>query len=60
MIGSNAVVVTDCRPDGQVRFGSELWNAVCADGAAVGDTVGITALDGLTLVVTPLAQSGAR
>jgi membrane protein implicated in regulation of membrane protease activity len=60
MIGSRAVVVAACRPDGQVRFGSELWNAECTEGAAVGETVGITALHGLTLVVAPLSRNGAR
>jgi membrane protein implicated in regulation of membrane protease activity len=60
MIGANAVVVADCRPDGRVRLGSELWSAVCTEGAAVGDTVGVTALEGLTLVVAPVSQNGAR
>jgi membrane protein implicated in regulation of membrane protease activity len=60
MIGAEAVVVADCRPNGQVRYGSELWNAECAEGASVGDTVGITALHGLTLVVAPVSQNGGR
>lgn len=59
MIGQSAVVVTDCRPTGQVRFGSELWNAECADGASAGETVGIKALRGLTLVVAPVTRRRA-
>jgi membrane protein implicated in regulation of membrane protease activity len=59
MIGARAVVVADCRPAGQVRFGGELWNAECPDGANVGETVGITALHGLTLVVAPVSRNGA-
>ena len=60
MIGSDAVVVAACRPDGQVRLGSELWNAACADGAEIGDPVRVTAVDGLMLVVVPLPKSAAR
>ena len=60
MIGARAFVVSDCRPDGQVRLGSELWNAECPGGANVGEMVGVTALHGLTLVVAPLSRNGAR
>lgn len=51
MIGGVAEVVAPCRPNGQVRFRGELWDARCADGADVGDRVRIRALEGLTLVV---------
>jgi membrane protein implicated in regulation of membrane protease activity len=54
------VVVAACRPDGQVRLGSELWNAACAGGAEIGDPVRVTAVDGLMLVVVPLPKSAAR
>ena len=60
MIGADAVVVAACEPEGQVRYESELWNAACAAGAAVGDTVRIKAVDGLTLVVEPVSGSAAR
>ena len=55
MIGKRATVVSDCRPDGEVRVHGELWAASCAKGAGagVGETVTIEALDGLTLIVTP-------
>jgi membrane-bound serine protease (ClpP class) len=53
MIGRRATVVSDCRPDGEVRVHGELWAASCAKGAGVGETVRIEALDGLTLIVTP-------
>jgi membrane protein implicated in regulation of membrane protease activity len=52
MIGSDAEVVSPCRPTGQVRVRGELWRAVCRGGADVGDTVRIAAIDELTLVVT--------
>jgi membrane-bound serine protease (ClpP class) len=54
MIGATAEVVQPCQPVGQVRVHGELWEAHCAAGAAVGDTVRITALDELTLTVAPL------
>ena len=51
LVGAQAVVVSPCRPLGQVRIGGELWRARCDAGAAAGDVVRILALDGLTLVV---------
>ena len=59
MIGQPAEVVADCRPMGQVRVHGELWEARCAAGADVGETVTIRELDGLTLVVEPSVASGA-
>ncbi|HEY2790446.1 MAG TPA: NfeD family protein [Gaiellales bacterium] len=57
MIGATAEVVEPCRPVGHVRVHGELWEAHCRDGAEVGDTVTITALDELTLTVTPLSAA---
>jgi membrane protein implicated in regulation of membrane protease activity len=54
MIGETAEVVESCRPVGQVRVHGELWEARCAAGAAVGETVRISALEGLTLTVAPV------
>lgn len=54
MIGATAEVVSPCRPRGQVRVHGELWQATCDEGADVGDTVRIEAIDGLTLRVAPL------
>jgi membrane-bound serine protease (ClpP class) len=59
MIGTTAEVVGACRPVGQVRVHGELWEARCQAGAGVGDTVTITALDELTLTVTPLAAAAS-
>jgi membrane-bound serine protease (ClpP class) len=53
MIGQVAEVVARCRPDGQVRVHGELWEAHCAEGADVGESVRIERLDGLTLIVAP-------
>jgi membrane protein implicated in regulation of membrane protease activity len=51
MIGQTAEVVAPCRPVGQVRVQGELWEARCAEGADVGETVRIERIEGLTLVV---------
>jgi membrane protein implicated in regulation of membrane protease activity len=51
LIGLEAVVVTPCRPLGQVRVSGELWAARCDVGAAAGAHVVIRSLAGLTLVV---------
>jgi membrane-bound serine protease (ClpP class) len=61
IIGTTAEVTAACEPAGQVRVHGELWEAVCRNGGArVGDTVRITALDELTLIVTPLSAAGAQ
>ena len=51
MIGTEARVVSACRPLGEVRVQGELWRARCDEGAAAGETVRILSIDGLTLVV---------
>ena len=52
MIGKHAEVVSECRPNGTVRIGSELWEARCEDGAAPGDEVQVKSVEALTLVVS--------
>jgi membrane protein implicated in regulation of membrane protease activity len=56
MIGQTAEVVAPCHPTGQVRIQGELWEARCAQGADVGETVRIERLEGLTLVVAPARE----
>ena len=51
LVGATAVVVTPCRPVGQVRVAGELWRAECPEGADPGDRVDVRAVDGLTLRV---------
>jgi membrane-bound serine protease (ClpP class) len=53
LIGARATVVAECAPVGRVRIRGELWNARSSTDAAVGDSVRITGLDGLTLRVEP-------
>jgi membrane-bound serine protease (ClpP class) len=51
LVGATAMVVTPCRPVGQVRVAGELWAARSAAGADPGDEVVVRGLDGLTLLV---------
>jgi membrane-bound serine protease (ClpP class) len=52
-VGAIATVVEDCAPAGQVRVHGEIWNARSTEPVVAGDTVRITALEGLTLDVEP-------
>ena len=50
--GARGVVVSPCRPVGQVRVDGELWRARCDEGADPGEEVVVERLDrDLTLVV---------
>jgi membrane-bound serine protease (ClpP class) len=51
LIGREAIVLTECRPAGQVRLDGEIWAATCVTGAAPGDTVRVVGRDQLRLVV---------
>ena len=51
LVGATGVVVTACRPVGQVRVAGELWRAECPEGADPGDRVEVRAVDGLTIRV---------
>ena len=53
LIGARAVVLSACRPRGQVRVHGEIWDAVCESGADPGDRVRVNAREGLTLTVEP-------
>jgi membrane protein implicated in regulation of membrane protease activity len=57
LIDRDAVVISPCRPLGQVRLDGEIWEARCEAGATVGDAVRITGREGLTLVVEPVGAS---
>lgn len=51
IVGQTAIVIDECAPDGRVRFQGEIWKARADDPVAEGDSVRITAVDGLTLDV---------
>jgi membrane protein implicated in regulation of membrane protease activity len=51
LLGRDAVVLSPCRPAGQVRLDGEIWAASCAAGADPGDTVRVVGRNRLVLVV---------
>ncbi len=53
LLGREAVVMTACRPRGQVRIDGEIWEARCDAGVGEGDTVRIVDRDNLVLIVEP-------
>ena len=54
LLGESVEVVEACNPSGRVRVRGELWNARAAQPMKVGDVGRVTAVDGLTLEITPL------
>jgi membrane protein implicated in regulation of membrane protease activity len=57
LVGTTASVITPLMPDGQIRVNSEIWQAHSEHDAAVGETVLIKAVNGLTLEVEPASFS---
>ena len=55
LIGAEALVVTPCRPLGQVRIQGELWEATCDSGADTGARVRVVGREGLRLEVEAAA-----
>ena len=51
LIGSTGEVIEECDPRGRIRLRGEIWHARCPDGAAIGERVRVTRVDGLTLEV---------
>src|SRR5262249_13184564 len=59
LIGREAIVVTPCRPEGQVRIDAEIWSAQCPAGADEGERVQVVGRRRLQLVVAPAGGAGA-
>jgi membrane protein implicated in regulation of membrane protease activity len=56
MVGGTAKVVEACRPNGRVSYNGERWQAVCEEGAEIGERVRIKAVDGLALAVERVTE----
>jgi membrane-bound serine protease (ClpP class) len=54
LIGKTGVVKTALDPMGRIQVHGELWSARSRTPVAVGQTVRVTAVDGLTLEVEPV------
>jgi membrane-bound serine protease (ClpP class) len=59
MVGASAEVVQALDPEGRVRFRGALWNARADTPIKVGEAARVTAVDGLTLEVSPAEDSEA-
>lgn len=53
LVGASASVISPLAPDGQVKVNGEIWEAHSEREAQAGQTVRITAVNGLTLEVEP-------
>jgi len=51
LVGKRGEVIEACEPRGRIRLRGEIWHAHCDEGAAVGDSVVVTGVVGLTLEV---------
>lgn len=60
MLGATGTALTDLAPDGQVSVRGEYWRARAPAKVAAGSRVRVTAVDGLTLTVEPVAELTAR
>jgi membrane-bound serine protease (ClpP class) len=58
MIGKHAEVMGATSSAGRVRLDGEIWNARSESPLTRGQTVRVTAVDGLTLVVEPVRPGG--
>jgi membrane-bound serine protease (ClpP class) len=56
LVGLRAVALSRLAPDGSVRLGDEIWRAVATSPVDAGTAVEITAVEGLTLRVRPVAK----
>lgn len=63
MVGGTAEARSSIDPEGRAWLGGTIWSARLADGASpakLGDKVRVEAVDGLTLVVSPEAQTSTQ
>jgi membrane protein implicated in regulation of membrane protease activity len=56
LVGKRGEVIQACDPRGRIRLRGEIWHAHCDEGAAVGDSVVVTSVVGLTLEVDRAAE----
>jgi membrane protein implicated in regulation of membrane protease activity len=57
LVGVEARAITTLTPDGQVSIEGEIWTAHASAPARAGETVQITAVNGLTLEVEPVDRA---
>ena len=52
LVGMTGQVLSDCRPEGQIKIKGQIWKAHCKEGAATGEEVVVEDVDGLRLNVS--------
>jgi membrane-bound ClpP family serine protease len=60
LIGLPVTAVSACLPEGWVKLRGERWKARCNEGAGVGDSLVVEAVDQITLVVAQPPSDPAR
>lgn len=60
LLGSEALVIDDFEQQGKVHIHSENWNAYCDSPLQKGQYVKVIGIDGLTLHVEPMSNTGAE
>ncbi len=59
LVGERGEVIAACDPLGQVRVRGEIWAATSDPAAAVGESIRVTAVEGLTVRVEPAPPRGS-
>ena len=60
LIGLPVTAVSACLPEGWVKLRGERWKARCSEGAGVGDSLVVEAVEQITLIVAQPPSSTTR
>ncbi len=60
LIGLPVTAVSACLPEGWVKLRGEQWKARCSEGAGVGDSLVVEAVEQITLIVAQPPSSPTR
>jgi membrane-bound ClpP family serine protease len=60
LIGLPVTAVSACLPEGWVKLRGERWKARCSEGAGVGDSLVVEAVEQITLIVAQPRSSPTR
>ena len=60
LIGLPVTAVSACLPEGWVKLRGERWKARCSEGAGVGDSLVVEAVEQITLIVAQPPSSPTR
>ena len=60
LIGLPVTAVSTCQPEGWVKLGGERWKAHCSEGAGLGDSLVVEAVEQITLIVAQPSSTPLR